>query len=410
MKRSWGAIAALFLMSTAAGAGQAADRWMGAFGSPPIAYEPKIRDALGRPFSNETVRQTVRAGIAGQSIRIRLTNELSDMPLRIGGASIARIGPDGKIVPGTLRQLTFGGARSVEIPANAPYYTDAVRMPVKAGEELAVSLFYPDKAEPHAHAQMVDIAGPGDLTTRDAFAGARRARAPGIVSAVEVSGAEATRVLVAFGDSITEGAGATPGRHMSWPDQLGRMLAASPTGRCWSIVNAGISGNRLLHDGRGPNALARFDRDALSVPGVTNIALLEGINDIGRISDPAKLDQVVTADQIIDAYRQILARAHAKGVKLIIGTLLPYEGAAYADAEGEAKRTTVNRWIRANSDRFDGVIEFDAAMQEPGRPKVMRLAEQIGDHLHPNDQGYTRMARAAFPVISKERCPSATRR
>ena len=408
MKNQWRTVAALFLLSAAGATGQAADRWVGAWGGPPIGYEPKIRDALGRPFANETVRQTVRAGIGGQAIRIRLTNELSDVPLRIGGASIARLRADGKIVPGSVRPLTFGGARAVEIPANAPYYTDRLPFAVKAGEDLAVSLFYPGPAEPPAHAQMVDIAGPGDLTMREELADARRARASGLVSAVEVSGA-ASRVLVAFGDSITEGAGATPGAHMSWPDQVGRMLAASPAGRCWSIVNAGISGNRLLHDGRGPNALARFDRDALAVPGVTHIVLLEGINDIGKISDPAKLNQVVTADQIIDAYRQLLARAHAKGVKLIVGTLLPYEGAAYADAEGEAKRATVNRWIRANAARFDGLIEFDIAMQEPGQPRVMRLAEQIGDHLHPNDQGYTRMAQTALPVISRERCRSTRR-
>jgi lysophospholipase L1-like esterase len=213
-------------------------------------------------------------------------------------------------------------------------------------------------------------------------------------------------VLVGFGDSITEGAGSTPGKAMSWPDQLGGLLAASPRNRCWSIVNAGISGNRLLHDGRGPNALSRFDRDVLAVPGATHVVLLEGINDIGKISDPAKMNQAVTADQIISAYRQLVERAHARGLKIIVGTLLPYEGAAYADAEGEAKRDTVNRWIRDHRRSFDGLIDFDVAMQEPGQPRVMRLAEQIGDHLHPNDLGYTRMARIAFELFSKEKCPA----
>ena len=399
------------LAATALAAGgtyaQAPVRWVGAWGAPPIAYEPKIRDALGRPFRNETVRQIVHTTIAGKTIRLRLSNELSDVALRIGGASVARVGPDGNIVPGSIRALTFAGARSVVIPAGAPYYTDGVDFPVAAGEELAISLFYPEEASPPAHAQMVDVAGPGDLTLVDQ-GDAQRVRAPGLVSAVDVSGA-AQRVLVAFGDSITEGAGATPGKQMSWPDQLSRLLAASPRNRCWSIVNAGISGNRLLHDGRGPNALSRFDRDVLAVPGVTHVVLLEGINDIGKISDPARLGQVVSAEQIISAYRQLIARAHARGVKVIVGTLLPYEGAAYADAEGEAKRTTVNRWIRDNAASFDGLIDFDVAMQEPGKPTVMRLPEQIGDHLHPNDLGYTRMARTAFELLAKQPCPRTRR-
>jgi lysophospholipase L1-like esterase len=206
-------------------------------------------------------------------------------------------------------------------------------------------------------------------------------------------------VLVAFGDSITEGAGASPGKGMSWPDQLATLLAGEKGGRCWAIANAGISGNRLLHDGRGPNALARFDRDVLAVPGATHVAILEGINDIGKVSQPERQYQQVSAERIIGAYGQLLARARARGLKVIIGTLLPYEGAAYADAAGEERRQTVNRWIRDNARSFDAVIDFDGAMQEPGQPKVMRLSDQIGDHLHPNDAGYARMAAAALPVV-----------
>ena len=393
-----------FVIAVGSVAGMAAaetPRWIGAWGAAPIGYEPKIRDALGRPFRNETVRQIVRVSAAGTAIRLRLSNELGGSPLRIGAASIGRIGGDGRIVPDSLRPLTFGGSRSVVIPANAPFLTDALPLAVRAGEELAVSLFYPEEAAPPAHAQMAEV-GSGDLTLV-AEAKMKRARVPGLVSSVELAGS-APLVLVTFGDSITEGAGASPGKYMSWPDQLGRLIEASPRSRCWSIVNAGISGNRLLHDGRGPNAMARFDRDVLSVPGVTHVVLLEGINDIGRISDPARMNQAVSANQIISAYRQLATRARDHGIKVIAGTLLPYEGAAYADAEGEAKRMKVNAWIRANARLFDGLIDFDAAMQEPGRPKVMRLAEQIGDHLHPNDAGYARMARAAFALVAKERC------
>ncbi|RSY78361.1 SGNH/GDSL hydrolase family protein [Sphingomonas koreensis] len=391
--------AAALLLTAAA----APERWIAAWTAPPIGYEPRIRDGLGRPYRDETVRQVVRAGIAGRTLRIRLSNELGDTPLRLGGASIVRLDAAGAPVPGSWRALRFAGAADVIIPARAPYLSDAVAFPVAAGERFAVTVHYPGEAEAAAHAQMVDVA-PGNQTGSVVLTDAKRARASGIVSGVEVTGSRETRVLVAFGDSITEGAGATQSKAMSWPDQLQRLLAASPGGRCWSVANAGISGNRLLNNGRGPNALSRFERDVLVVPGVTHVVFLEGINDIGRVSDPARAHEQASAAQLIAAHRQLLARAKAAGLKVIVGTLLPYEGAAYADAEGEQRRQAVNRWIRANARQYDAVIDFDVAMQEPGKPGVMRLAWQIGDHLHPNDAGYTAMAKTALPVVLRQGC------
>lgn len=391
----------LLLLASCALTGTAnAQHWAPGWFAPAIGYEPAIKEGLGRPYDNETVRQDVRVGTSGEVLRLRLSNELSDAPLAIGGVSVLRLDAAGRPVSGSLRKLSFAGQASAVIPARAPMLTDPLPFAVKAGEALAVSVHYSGQATVAAHAQMVDIAGPGDFTDREELPSARRARAGGIVSAVEVENRErAPAVLVAFGDSITEGAGASPGKGMSWPDQLGRLLGGRQDGRCWAIANAGISGNRLLHDGRGPNALARFDRDVLSVPGATHVVILEGINDIGKVKDPARQDQQVSAERIIGAYRQLLARAKARGLRVIIGTLLPYEGAAYADAAGEQRRQTVNRWIRDNAHQFDAMIDFDRAMQEPGKPTVMRLSDQIGDHLHPNDAGYGRMAAAALPVI-----------
>lgn len=397
MKRRYLALPLLGLCMI--GAAAAPQRWVPGWSAPPIGYEPKIREALGRPFSNETVRQDLRAGIAGRSIRVRFTNELSDEPMRIGAATIMRLDADGKPVAGSLRPLTFSAASDVLVPARAPILSDPISFPVSAGERLAVTVYFPDEVAPPAHAQMVDVAA-GNAAGSTVLPSPTRARASGIVSGLDVAGTNATRVLVTFGDSITEGAGAS--RAMSWPDQLGRLLAANARGRCWAIANEGISGNRLLSTGRGPNALARFDRDVLSVPGVTHVVILEGINDIGKVRDPK--DWQPPAVNLIAAYEQMLARAKARGLKVIIGTLLPYEGAAYADAAGEQRRETVNAWIRANAKRFDGLIDFDAAMREPGKPTVMRLAEQIGDHLHPNDAGYARMAKTALPVIVGQGC------
>mgnify|MGYP003575888672 CR=1 FL=1 len=391
-------VSALLLVGAAA-----PDRWIAAWTAPPIGYEPKIRDALGRPYRDETVRQVVRAGIAGRTLRIRLSNELGDAPLKLSGASIVRLDAAGVPVPGSLWALSFAGAVDVIIPARAPYLSDPIEFPVAAGERFAVSVHYAGETEAAAHAQMVDVA-PGNQTGSVALTDAKRARASGIVSGVEVMGSRENRVLVAFGDSITEGAGATQSKAMSWPDQLQRLLAASPRGRCWAVANAGISGNRLLSNGRGPNALSRFERDVLGVPGVTHVVLLEGINDIGKIADPARAHEQPSAAQIIAAHRQLLARAKAAGLEVIVGTLLPYEGAAYADAAGEQRRQVVNRWIRANARLYDAVIDFDAAMQEPGKPNVMRLAWQIGDYLHPNDAGYTAMAKTALPVVLRQGC------
>jgi lysophospholipase L1-like esterase len=395
-------IAALLLAAAGPMPSTVAPRWVPGWSAPPIGYEPAIRDGLGRPFRDETVRQEVRIGTAGRQVRLRLTNELSDDPLRIGAVSVMRLDAAGAPVPGSLMPLRFAGAAAAIVPPRGAMLTDPLDYRVAAGERLAVSIHYPGEAAPPAHAQMVEIAA-GDATGQAAWSAPRRARAAGVVSAVDVSGSAATRVLVTFGDSITEGAGASPGKAMSWPDQLGRMLAGSPKGRCWAIANAGISGNRLLGSGRGPAALARFDRDVLAVPGATHVVLLEGINDIGKVGDPATQRQPAAAE-LIAAWDQLLVRAHDRGLKVIAATLLPYEGAAYADAAGEQRRQTVNRWIRTNAARFDAVIDFDTAMREPGRPTVMRLSDQIGDHLHPNDAGYTRMAQAALPVVLEQGC------
>ncbi|MCM8730559.1 SGNH/GDSL hydrolase family protein [Hephaestia sp. GCM10023244] len=403
MRRITFAAAPLLCLGMIAGAHAAAvEHWVPGWAAAPIGYEPAIRDGLGRPFNAETVRQELRVGVAGSTVRVRLSNELADVPLRIGAASIVRLDAAGKPVAGSLRVLTFGRAADISVPARAPIVSDPLAYPVKAGERLAVSVYFPEEVALPAHAQMVDIVA-GNATGALDLAAPKRVRASGVVSGLEIGGSAATRVLVTFGDSITEGAGATPGKAMSWPDQLGRLLLTNPNGRCWAVANQGISGNRLLSSGRGPNALSRFDRDVLSVPGATHVVVLEGINDIGKVKDPSK-DWQPPADQLIVAYEQLLTRAKVRGLKVIFGTLLPYEGAAYADAAGEQRRQTVNSWLRANVARFDGLIDFDRAMQEPGKPTVMRLSDQIGDNLHPNDAGYTRMAEAALPVVLAQGC------
>lgn len=382
----------LALLAIAAPA-MAAERWRTVWLASPIGWEPTSKKAYPRPLADQTVAQTIRVLGAGGRIRVRLTNELGTNPLAIGAGSVA-IG-EGAPVP-----LRFGGVQGATIPAGAPLYSDPVTLPVRAGTMLTVRIHYPASATPAAHAQMVRLTA-GDTTGR-AGAG-EEFRTAGLVSAVEVAAAAApARVLVTFGDSITEGAGASEAGRTSWPAQVAALLDAQPATRCWTVVNAGISGNRLLHDGRGPNALARFDRDVASVPGATHLVLLEGINDIG--AGKGKPAEAVEAADIIAAYRQIIDRAHAAALKVIGGTLLPYVGAAYQDAAGEAKRVAVNRWIRTGGG-FDAVIDFDAATRAPEAPDRLIAGFEIGDHLHPNDTGYAAMARAARPVIAAQGCP-----
>ena len=391
---------ALPLIALGLAGAAAPEHWVPAWDGPPIGYEPKIKEALGRPFHDETVRQELFARIAGKTVRVRFSNELADTALRIGAASILRLDAAGKPVPGSVRALTFARGHDVSIPAHAPMLSDPLDFPVGAGERLAISIYFPDEVASPTHAQMIDVAA-GNVTDAIDLPSPTHARASGVASALEVVNPAKTRVLVTLGDSITEGAGST--RTMSWPDQLARLLASDPSARCWAVSNVGISSNRLLSTGRAPAAIARFDRDVLVVPGATHVVILEGINDIGKVRDPA-VDHQPAAAELIAAYEQLLARAKARGLKVIFGTLIPYKGAAYADEAGEQRRATVNAWIRANAARFDGLIDFDKAMGEPGDPTVMRLSQQIGDHLHPNDAGYTTMAKTALPVIRAQGC------
>jgi len=196
--------------------------------------------------------------------------------------------------------------------------------------------------------------------------------------------------VVAFGDSITDGTGSTRNANNRWPDVLGRRLAPQHV----AVMNQSIAGNRLLNDafafGFGVPALARFDRDVLAQTGVTHVVVLEGINDIGL----GRENPVPSVDDLTAAYRQIVMRAHAHGLKVIAGILLPFEGAAYYTATGEAKRTAVNAWLRGKTAGFDGVIDFDAVTRDPAHATQIAPTLHMGDHLHPNDAGYNTMANA----------------
>jgi len=374
----------------------ATGHWVAAWYSPPFPTTAVWSCNQVRTFSHETVRQVVRLEAAGNRVRIRLTNELGLEPLVFGEVHVALSSPNGVTEPGTDRTVTFGGEHGATIPRGEALVSDPVDLKVGRFQELAISVYYPSGAAPAGHLADLETSPLGDHAGESIWPQGGHAQSPGLVSGVEVDTASPDSVLVAFGDSITEGACATEGTHRDYPDQLSVLLAAQRgSDQSWVIINSGISGNRLLHDGSGPKALARFGRDALDITGVKDILLLEGINDIGWAFDPQGNGGPLAAADIIGAYKNLIQRAHARGLRIFLGTLAPYEGAKYSHPEGERVREEVNAWIR-KGEGFEGVVDFDAALRDPSSPLHYQGADQCGDDLHPNDAGYHAMAEAAF--------------
>jgi len=392
-----GLACALALAATSAAAAAPA-RWIGSWAAspaPPMAAPPN-NPGRGTPtFNNQTLVQTVRLSAGGKRLRVRLSNEYGPEALAIGAARVALVGPDGGVVAGSERSLAFSGRPSATLPAGAPLLSDPVDLPTLPLAKLQVRLFLP--ADTHGCTCHMTGVEPVDVLPGDATAKAPppppsvRPTYRAFLTAVEVeTAAPAGPVVVTFGDSITDGTASTPGKDHRWPDRLAERLTAAHKGQAAAVDDAAISGNQVLSNGRiaifGQSALARFDRDVLSIPGATHVTVLEGVNDLGMGARP-------TADQLIAGYRQLIARAHAKGLKIVGATILPYGGAGYFTAEGEASRQKINAWMRT-SHEFDGVIDFDAAMRDPAKPEKMKAELQSGDWLHPNDAGYRVMGDA----------------
>ncbi len=331
--------------------------------------------------------------IGGRRVRIELSNAFGSMPLVIGAAHVAMRDKESGIVPASDRALLFSGRPTCWIPVGATVISDAVSLDVPAAGDLAVSIYIPDAATADTmHAvglHTTYISKEGDTTAAAAMADAATTQSFYFLTNVDVLAPPDAAAIVTFGDSITDGAVSTPNTDRSWPSYLARRLSAAGATNI-AVLNQGISGNQLLRDGAGVNALARFDRDVLAQPGVKWLMILEGINDIGIGS---MSNMPVSADDLIGALKQLIERAHEHGIKVIGCTLTPYEGAAYASESGEMVREAVNQWIRA-SGAFDAVVDFEAATRDPEHPRQFRPGFNNGDHLHPNDAGYQAMADA----------------
>jgi lysophospholipase L1-like esterase len=375
------AVAAACLMASGAGTTAAA----GAANTHEVGTWGASADRVTGTLSEQTVRNVVHTSIGGSGLRISVSNAFGSQPITFGRAFVGVRDTGATVTPGSNRQVTFAGSPSVTIPPGAEVLSDPLPGEFAPQQDLAVSLYlqgdsgnvtghnlavatsYISTAGDHA----ADESGEAFATTTNHWYwidGVNLVE-PGKVGAV-----------VTLGDSITDGARSTPNTNSRWPDVLARRLGQRPDVRQMGVINEGISGNRLLVDGAGVSAQARLDRDVLAKPGVETVILLEGINDIGG-------GQATSADQVIAAYRQIIARVHADGECILGATLTPFQGAGYYSEAKELIREAANEFIRTSGE-FDGVIDFDQVTRDPDNPKSFLPLYDSGDHLHPGDTGY----------------------
>jgi lysophospholipase L1-like esterase len=379
-------------------AGRSHARWVGAWASSPVQGTTTPTCPAGDGgIVDQTVRNVVFASVGGRSVRVRVTNAFGTAPLRVDAASVAIAGAGAAAVPGTMRRLRFGGRPGITVPPGAEAVSDPVALRVRALQDLAVSVHVPRLSGPATiHSLAVQdnfVSAAGDFTTSTAAGNfGTKISCWMFVDRVDVASSPlAPASVVAFGDSITDGLRSTVNANKRWPNDLARRLGARH-GPALSVVDQGISGNRLLADGAGVSALTRLDRDVLTQTGAQVVIMLIGINDIGFAD--LGLSAPITAADLIAGYRQVIARCHAAGLSIIGGTLTPFKGVpGYWNETGEQIREQVNTWIRT-SRAFDGVVDFAAATADPNDPLVFNPAFDSGDHLHPNDAGYQAMADA----------------
>ena len=391
--------------------------WVGSWAS--SQQIPEAANALpAEALRDATLRQIVHLTAGGRELRVRVSNAFGTAPLSILAVHVARpvSRQAGSIDAASDRALTFAGSPSVTIPAGAEYDSDPITFDAHALSALAITLYLeepPEQQTSHPGSRETSFLVHGNHVADATLTGATTVEHWFMISAVDVRDSAARAAIVALGDSITDGHATVTNTDTRWPDDLARRLQAAPATRELSVLNAGIGGNRLLLDGLGPNALARFDRDVLAQAGVRYLILLEGANDLGesaRLAPISATQHTMLVRQIIGAYEQIILRAHAHGITAIGATITPYTGSDYYHpaAASEADRQAINAWIRQPG-HFDAVIDFDRVVRDPKHPDRLLPAYDCGDHLHPSPAGYRAMA-AAIPLeLFTRRPPLASR-
>jgi len=344
-------------------------------------------------LADGTVRLFPRLSVGGDSIRITLSNRFGTAPLAFDKVHVARSTSPAAIDPSSDRAVTFAGSTVVTIPVGGEATSDPVALSVSPLSDVGVSVHVPSitaLTTGHKSTTSSSLSTAGDAVSATSFSNA--AFSPNLhwLSEIDASSSDATRVVVAFGDSITDGSQSTPNAHKSYPEQLAVRVSGSMNPRI-AIVDAGIGGNRWLQDDPGPSGLSRFDHDVLGVAGVTHVIILLGINDFEVAR--AFAQPPVTAEALEAATQQAIAHAKAKNVKVLLGTLTPYKGSALFNADDETQREAYNAWVRQNKDAA-AIVDFDAALRDPADPQSLAAQYASPDHLHPNDAGYAAMAAA----------------
>jgi lysophospholipase L1-like esterase len=390
-------LAAAVLLLTTTFADTGSEHWVGTWGTSLHQASPGPPGLTNTGFNNLSLRQIVHTSVGGDQVRVRLST-YGQSALTIGAAHIALRASTAAIVPESDRTLTFGGEASITIPPGAVVISDPVALQVPALANLAVTIYVPGPTGPATWhflgLQTSYISPEGDFTGTIAMPVASTTLGRFWLAGVDVTASKQTGTIAAFGDSVTDGAASTPNSNNRWPDYLARRILAQLGNQRLGVLNQSITGNRLLHDGIGPNGLERFDRDVLAQTGVTHVIVLLGNNDIwvGEVLFPS---EAVTAEQIIQGHQQLIRRAHARGLTIYGATLTPMQGFVpdVVFPAVEAKRQAVNAWIRTGGE-YDAVIDFDAVTRDPSAPGRLLPALDSGDHLHPNDVGYEAMGKA----------------
>jgi lysophospholipase L1-like esterase len=404
LERGVALLAAFFVLSFAVAAAATPAHWVVSWGASPSPPPDDLQiQKKGLSFSNQTLREIVHLSIGGPAIRVRFSNFFGPQALDVGSAHLALRTSESSILPSSDRGLTFGGAPGVSIPPNAFVLSDPVQLAVPAESDLAISIFLPRGATAagiHSFAQQTSYIGPGNLTSAPSIANPRVITSWIFLAGVDVSAPLSTAAIAVFGDSRVDGDGSTPNTNHRWPNFLAKRL--SQQGRPFGVLNAGIIGNRILHDAPpvavelGVNALSRFDRDALDQPGVKYVIVLEGIVDIGlpgtAVAPPS---EAISFDDLIVGMKQLIERAHDRGLTVFGATQTPFSGATTIPGifspDKEAQRKALNQWIRS-SHAFDAVFDFDKVLLDPANPERILPAFDSGDHLHPGDAGYQALA------------------
>lgn len=393
---------ACLLLTAALDSLHAQTRWVGSWAASQQLVEP--HNALpADDLRATTLRQIVHLSLGGSSLRVQISNRFGSAPLHFTGVHIAQ--PESttspKIVAGTDKALTFSGAPDVIVPAGADYVSDPVDFPAAPLSDLAITLHIdtpPAQQTGHPGSRATSYVAHGDQNAAADLPNAKTIEHWYFIAGVDVEAPSEARAIVTLGDSITDGHGATTNGNDRWPDILARRLHAQQDTQTLAVLNHGIGGNRLLLDGLGPNALARFDHDVLAQAGVRYVIVLEGVNDLGMLTHDGAVpatEHQAEVRRIIGAYEQIVTRAHAHGIEVLGATIMPFVGSSFyhPGPDTEADRQAVNEWIREPG-HFDSVIDFDKLVRDPEHPDRLLAKFDSGDHLHPSPAGYAAMGEA----------------